>query len=161
ALTFKSAKAAEANLDIGASKLGGRADLPPETKWPTYHKEPLAFLGQFNLADLGASFVCSEVPKSGVFSVFYFLDEEDERESDPKGTFRVFHFPNVSKLVRRELPEELAETGRYRSCRLTFAETLTLPDPESPWRKELKFRDDDEAEDRYQETVLDVLGGLG
>ncbi len=161
ALTFKSAKTSEANLDVGASKLGGRADLPSETKWPTYHKEPLAFLGQFNLADLSASFVCRELPNSGVFSVFYFPDEEDERESDPKGTFRVFHFPNVSKLARREPPEELAATGRYKSCRLTFTETLTLPDPESPWRKELTFKDDDEAEDHYQETVLDALGGLG
>jgi uncharacterized protein (TIGR02996 family) len=153
ALRFKSAKAAEATLPVGAGRLGGRPDLPPETKWPTYQEEPLAFLGQFNLADLAASLVCRELPADGVLSVFYLPDEEDDRGSDPKGTFRVFHFPDVSKLARRDPPAELGEGRRFRSCRVTFAETLTMPDVESPWRKELGLGGDEDARDKYQEQV--------
>src|SRR5262249_43619864 len=101
AVTFKSSRAADAKLPIGASKFGGGPDLPPGTKWPTFRKEPLAFLGQFNLADLSASLVCRELPGSGLLSVFYLVDLEDDRDSDPKGTWRILHFPDASKLSRR------------------------------------------------------------
>jgi uncharacterized protein YwqG len=70
----------------------------------------------------------------------------------------------VSKVTRRALPDDLAEEGRFRSCRLTFAETLTVPDRDSPWEKELGFEDDEEAADRYQEVVVsgtDSGEGLG
>jgi uncharacterized protein (TIGR02996 family) len=154
ALTFKSARAKESVLNVGASKLGGWPDLPPEVKWPFHRTEALAFLGQFNLSDLAASLVSRELPDSGVLSVFYLVDEDYERATDPKGTFRVFHFPDVAKLARREPPEDLGEASRFKPCRLTFTEILTLPDVDSPWKNDLGFRNDDEAEDSYQEIVV-------
>jgi uncharacterized protein (TIGR02996 family) len=158
ALTFKSARAKEAALNVGASKLGGRPDMLPEVKWPIFQTEPLAFLGQFNFSDLAASLVSRELPDSGVLSVFYLVDEDYERASDPKGSFRVFHFPDVSKLARRELQEELRDAERFKPCRLTFTEILTLPDADSPWKKDLGFRNDDEAEGAYQELVVGEVG---
>jgi uncharacterized protein (TIGR02996 family) len=162
ALRFKSARANEAAQDIGASKLGGRPDMPPDVKWPIFRTEPLAFLGQFNLASLAVSLVSRELPDSGVLSVFYLVDEDYERASDPKGSFRVFHFPDVSKLARRELQEELRDAERFKPCRLTFTEILTLPDVDSPWEKDLGFRNDEQAQ--YEGNVLGAIdedAGLG
>jgi uncharacterized protein (TIGR02996 family) len=139
-IAYESAKAAENSLPVGASKLGGRPDLPPGIKWPKFRPrsdaQPLAFLGQFNLAELQASPVAREVPPSGVISVFcrYTGDGDDDF---PRGTWRLFFFPDPAKLVRRELDEELPEGARFPSCRLKYTEILTLPATDSPWSREL------------------------
>ena len=154
AVAVTSARAAEAKLPFGASKFGGGPDLPPGAEWPVFEGRPHAFLAQFNLAELSASFACRELPNAGLLSVFYAPDEEDDRDSDPKGSFGVFHFTGGAKLSRR-LPSDNA----FRSCRLTFAEALVLPDLDSPWRKDLGFGNDDELGDAYQVDVAGFVEG--
>jgi uncharacterized protein (TIGR02996 family) len=158
AVTFKSTRAAEAKLDVGASKFGGGPDMPRETKWPMFRDEPLAFLAQFNFADLSASLTCRELPNAGVLSVFYAAEGEVFDNAD-RGGWRVFHFPDVKDLARRHAPET-----QFKPCRLTFTETLTVPERDSPWEKDLGFGDDEGAEVRYREGVIagmDSAGGLG
>jgi hypothetical protein len=71
----------------------------------------------------------------------------------------VFHFPDGSKLTRRDPPAELGEWWRFWSCRLTFTETLTVPDSNSPWRKELGLGGDEDAWDVYQVRVAGFDSG--
>lgn len=146
ALTFKSARVADAKLPVGTSKLGGRADLSAAFKWPMFRNEPLAFLAQYNLGELAASVACRDLPRAGVLSVFYDASGETFDSAD-KGGWRVVHFPGTTDLIRRELPAGL--NGTYHSCRLSFTEGLTLPHRDSPWEKELDFGEDSGADDAY------------
>jgi len=149
ALTFKSTKAADAKLPVGASKLGGGPDMPPGAEWPVLGGDPLAFLAQFNLADLHASLVCRELPSSGLLSIFSRWDEDEGNDDfSEKGSWRLFYFPDVSKLTRSLTPD-LA----FASCRLAFTETLTMPDTESPWDKELGLGRDNKVWDTYQDCI--------
>jgi uncharacterized protein (TIGR02996 family) len=162
ALSFNSVRASEAKLPLGASKLGGWPDVPPGTEWPEFDDCPMRFLAQFNFADLAASLACRDLPASGLLSVFALCDnEEGNPEYDPNGKWRLFYFPDTSALFRHRYDEEAKYDPFFTPCRLTFAETLTVPDPDSPWKKELGFGDDDEAEDNYQELLVEDLGNPG
>lgn len=68
---------ADDDLPVGASKLGGRPDLPHAQEWPTYNGNPLAFLAQFNLAELHQYDVDSVLPPTGIRGVMYFWIERD------------------------------------------------------------------------------------
>jgi uncharacterized protein (TIGR02996 family) len=153
ALTFKSAKAADSRIAVGASKLGGGPDLPPGAAWPALGREPLAFLAQLNLAELHGSFVCRELPAAGVLSVFVFFDDNDTGKMMEKGPWRVFHFPDVSKLARRP-----AQAPAFASCRIELRETITVPDSDSPWRRELGLGRDQDVWDVYQGSVAGFGG---
>ena len=82
-------------LPAGATRLGGRPDLPPDTPWPTCHIDMpapsdaflkarprerrvpedgivhLAFVGQINLQDVNKFDTESLLPSSGMLSFFY------------------------------------------------------------------------------------------
>jgi uncharacterized protein (TIGR02996 family) len=136
ALTFTVVKATDPALVIGATKLGGRPDLPPETRWPRWRKEPLGFLAQFDLAALRGSPVCRELPGAGLLSIFYAGSDRAFDNSDAGG-WRVFHFPAASALTRQDFPADLDDDLRFRPCCVSFTEILTLPERDSPWEHDL------------------------
>jgi uncharacterized protein (TIGR02996 family) len=149
ALTFEPARAADKILPVGTSKFGGGPDMPPDAAWPEFWQGPLAFLAQFNLADLSASLVCRELPKTGLLSVFCAWDEDEGNDDlGDKQTWRLFYFPDPSKLARR-LPPETS----FNPCRLAFSETLTMPDRDSPWKRELGLGKDYDIQIAYSEGV--------
>jgi len=152
ALTFSSAIASERLLPIGVSKLGGCPDLPPTAKWPAFKGVPLSFLGQFNLAELSISPAARDLPNAGILSVFVTYDEEGGNDDYPKGSWRLFYFPDMTGLARRE-PDATPPEVSFPSCRLWFTEWLTLPHEESPWGKGLF--DDAEAADAYADLYVD------
>lgn len=154
ALTFELVRTPETKLAIGVTKLGGRPDLPLGTKWPKYRRKPLAFLAQFDLGELNASPVCRELPATGLMSVFYAASGEVFDNSD-KGGWVVFHFPDTPRLTRQEFPEELAKEDRFRSCRASLTEILTLPERESPWKGELPPEPVADEEDTYRGLTED------
>lgn len=136
-ITYKPVNASDKSLAIGASKFGGCPDLPDDEDWPANDDDaPLSFFGQFNLAELQVSPVARELPAKGLLSVFAFY-QGDGDDDFPDDCWRMFYFPDVSKLARRDLPAELEEESRFPACRLQFAESFTLPSPESPWSKDL------------------------
>jgi uncharacterized protein (TIGR02996 family) len=158
AFAYKTVKAAEKSLAIGASKFGGRPDLPPGTNWPRHDEHPLSFLGQFNLADLQGSPVARELPATGVLSAFcLYLD--DGNDDFPDGSWRLFYFPDVTKLVRREFDEELADESRFPSCRVEYAEVLTLPKASAPAAKVLRIADAHPADDVYGNLYWSLCTG--
>ncbi len=158
ALTFKPVKASEKSLAVGASKFGGQPDLPLKTKWPAWQKEPLAFLAQFNLAELQPSPVAGELPAIGVLSAFclYTGDGDDDFPDD---SWRLFYFPDPTKLVRHELDAELEDESQFPSCRVEYAETLTLPDRDSPWEHELKAIGNTDVDSEYMSLYYNMCPG--
>lgn len=61
----------EDTIPVGASKLGGRPDLPPDFVWPERVGKALGFLAQFNLAEVALYDVEKALPSSGILYFFY------------------------------------------------------------------------------------------
>jgi uncharacterized protein (TIGR02996 family) len=134
AITFRNPRAPERSLPVGASKFGGRPDMPAGTKWPEDDGEPLTFLLQLNLAELRVSPVARELPEAGLLSLFCLYDYGTDFT---KRNWRLLYFPDTSGLLRHEQHPGLPEDEVAPSGRLTFLEMPTLPDVDSPWGKEL------------------------
>lgn len=62
------------DLPVGATKIGGRPDLPAGSAWPSCGGLPLSFVAQINLADATAIVPEIPVPTHGVLSFFYDTD---------------------------------------------------------------------------------------
>ena len=137
-ITYETVKIAERTIPVGASKFGGRPDMPASTAWPKFEDQPLSFLGQFNLAELQPSPVARELPASGVLSAFCLYEEGSGNDAFDDGSWRLLYFPDTEKLVRHELDAELVDESRFASCRVEYTEALTLPCWDSPWERELK-----------------------
>src|SRR5216683_6961610 len=52
---MRSTPCANESISVGASKLGGLPDLPPQITWPRWKTDYLTFVAQVNLAELPAS----------------------------------------------------------------------------------------------------------
>lgn len=158
-IEYKTPKAAEKTLKVGASKFGGRPDLPPGLEWPSGDTAPLSFFGQFNLAELQPGAAARELPATGVLSVFCHYSEGDGEDVFPEGTWRLLHFPDPSKLARREFDEGLEEDARFRSCRVEYADVLTVPKWGSPWAAELEALGIGEYGDPFSDIYFDMSSG--
>jgi uncharacterized protein YwqG len=100
------------------------------------------------LKELAASVVCRELPATGLLSFFSIYDDMDWAKLGRAGAVRVYHFPDPSKLTRHEPPYI-----EFKSCRLTFTETMTMPDSDSPWKKELGLGKDFDRQLAYSEEI--------
>jgi uncharacterized protein (TIGR02996 family) len=139
AVTITTARVAERELPVGASKCGGRPDLPADGEWPTGERTRLAFLGQLNFAELAGSVVARELPPAGLLSIFY-----DAEECHPED-WRIVHMLDSVGLTRIEEPDDLTDGNRFHPCRLSFAETLTLPGWDSTHLDASRIGEQDEA----------------
>jgi len=159
AVTFESARAVDLKLMVTASKFGGRPDMPEGVAWPACDGQSLTFLAQFNLNDLTKSVVCRKLPSHGLLSVFSLYNEDGGNDDfDAKGSWRVFYFPEDADFAYVPFPSDLDEGG-LPACRLTFAETLTLPEEDSPWRKEIGLGEDVDAWEIYREYIAGYGNG--
>jgi uncharacterized protein YwqG len=133
--------------------------MPEGTEWPRYEDEPLSFLGQFNLAELHSSPAARELPASGLLSAFC-LYRGIRSDEFPYDSWKLFYFPDASKLVRHELDEEIAGGSRWvPSCRIEYTETLTLPATASPWSRELEAIGDMKTGGTYDIISYDICYG--
>jgi uncharacterized protein (TIGR02996 family) len=168
--------AAGRKAPVGASKVGGLPDLPPGFRWPpggdchaTYNDDTggtdrlAGFLAQINFAEVAHTEAARrDLPEEGLLSFFCFQDIENDNP-DAIGAKAVF-FPSPAGLVRTRPPQKLTEgNGVIPAQRLTFEETLDLPEPyEGPWSKELVPRpgaDYSAVFDRVRErNFYNVLG---
>ena len=98
---------------LGATRFGGKPDVPPDFVWPTYEGEsydhvvkdrPLTFLAQFNCAELAQFDKEHLLPDHGLLSFFYETDTQCWGY-DPKdqGCARVYWFEDTVRAVRRRL----------------------------------------------------------
>lgn len=117
AILLRTKPSTEADIPLGATKLGGIPDLPSTAQWPVYQDgKPLAFLGQIDLSDIA---VCGTIvdglPSQGTLSVFSVWGWVSEDEPDPQtpdsgwkdqdGWTVVLHSAPAQKLTRRQTPE--------------------------------------------------------
>jgi uncharacterized protein YwqG len=138
----------EGTLRPGASKLGGLPDLPPGVPWPSWH-EPMAFIAQFNLAEVAPHDREGALPDRGLLSFFYETDGEPLYSAgwglppdtppeaypaiDERRGWRVLYFPDdPATFVRQPLRPDLNEAARYLACAARFAAEISLPDPDAP-----------------------------
>jgi uncharacterized protein (TIGR02996 family) len=151
ALRMKQGAAGDRKITVGASKIGGHPDLPPDFTWPpggdchaiynddTGGTDRLAgFLAQVNFAEIAHTQAARILPEKGLLSFFCFQDIENDNP-DAIGAKAIF-FPDPTGLVRTRPPKKLTEgNGAIRALRLTFEETLDLPEVyDGPWSRELK-----------------------
>jgi hypothetical protein len=173
ALRMEPVAEAAKKIPIGASKIGGLPDLPPDVAWPTgdnckaiYNDdtagvEGLAgFLAQVNLEEIALTQAAKDLPKTGVLSFFCFQDMENDRP-DTIGA-RALLLPSPSRLLRKHAPKDLSQgNDAIPTERLYFEETLDLPESSfrGPWSDELKPYRDSEVLGHFRRLNFDnVLG---
>jgi uncharacterized protein (TIGR02996 family) len=179
ALRMKTEAAGDSKIPVGASKIGGLPDLPPDFRWPpggdchaiynddTGGTDRLAgFMAQINFAEIADTLAANkDLPPTGVLSFFCFQDIENDNP-DAIGAKAVY-FPDPAVLVRTAPPKELTEgNGVIPPCRLTFEETLDLPEHSSgPWSEVLNPDPDaddyDEVLDHFRMLNFDNFLGYG
>jgi len=110
---------------LGASKLGGRPDLPRNFVWPTNKGRPLDFLLQINLAEAQQHDSQGILPASGLLTFLYDLDDQpwgyDPADLDG---FRVIHTPDPSALQSHDVPHNEFVLAEYS---IHFHSMQTLP----------------------------------
>ena len=128
---------ADGALAVGASKFGGRPDVPNGFIWPVFEtktaeddqvkERPLAFLAQFDCAQLAPLDQESLLPREGVLSFFYELGSQ-RWGYDPKdaGCARVFWFEGP--LAPSEFPAELDEEFRLPELAAELSGETDAPD---------------------------------
>ena len=94
----------DADLAVGASKLGGAPDVSDGTRWPSYDGRLLSFVGQVNLADVSPFDEQDMLPPAGLVSFFYDLLQ------NPRGALAsaVGFWEDVGSLSRALVPDELS-----------------------------------------------------
>jgi uncharacterized protein YwqG len=119
----------EMPVSIGASKLGGEPDLPPDFTWPEWNGTPLAFLAQFRLDEIAPCDVANLLPSTGMLYFFYEAQEQPwGNEPEDEGAWRVFYYQELpNNLQRTPLPETLSEDSRFREIPVRFGTRYMLP----------------------------------
>jgi uncharacterized protein YwqG len=115
AVLLRTRKSSEAKIPLGATKIGGRPDLPVKAEWPVYRDgKPLAFLAQINLTEIAKRGTpIKGLPSKGLLSVFSAWGWMEEGAGDPQtpedgeeeqiGWTAVLHTP-PTKRKRRQTP---------------------------------------------------------
>ncbi len=129
---------AEEGTAVGKTRFGGLPDLPPNFPWPVFETNtydddevkprPLAFLAQFDCAEMAPMDKDGLLPKTGVLSFFYEMDSM-RWGFDPKdaGCARVFWFEDVSVLSPTEAPAALEDDYRFPALHITAKKEVSLP----------------------------------
>jgi len=122
-------RAKESRIPIGASKLGGRPDVPPTFTWPGLRsRRPLSFIAQIDLRELAGEYEPPRLPTSG--KLLFFCDP---LSGGARGRLKswVIHLPNRgSRLRRLPGPEDAAgtpSTDILEPCKVTFRRALSFP----------------------------------
>lgn len=128
-------------LPIGASKFGGKPDLPKGFDWYYYTGEnyegiteerPLSFLAQINCEEVKKYDKDNLLPEKGIIYFFYELSTMTWGfDPKDKGSARVYYFNrNLSELSRTDFPVDMEAEFRLPEIKLNFSEKYDLPDYE-------------------------------
>ncbi|MFA6044085.1 MAG: YwqG family protein [Phycisphaerales bacterium] len=136
----------EERIPVGATKVGGAADLPQGAAWPAANGVNFRFIAQFDLGEVSKDLPQSPLPERGLMSFFWC--QEDELGATPEGV-RVLHTPDTATLVRvsdpwAAVPERVGLIRRlwgekpsprgqgFWPCRVELSLKVTIPDPNGP-----------------------------
>lgn len=125
---------------IGASKFGGRPDLPEDFKWYYFdgrspldnytENRPLSFLLQINCEEIKKYDLDNRLPERGMLYFFYELHSMSWGNSPKdKGSARVYYYDgDISKLVRTDYPEDMPRKYKLPPIRISFESKANVPD---------------------------------
>jgi uncharacterized protein YwqG len=115
----------ENELPLGASKMGGCPDVPPDFVYPKWKGQSLPFVAQFNLEEVAPFDKENHLPKSGIL-YFFFNDEGFGLAPEDKGASYIYHFQgDTSALQRLALPDDVPIS--FNAAKLSFTANLDLP----------------------------------
>jgi uncharacterized protein YwqG len=146
----------DTDVPLGASKLGGRPDLPLGTAWPSRDGESLAFIAQVRLADAAPYDTAHVLPATGLLSFFYDAKQETYGD-DPvdRGGWQVLYLAGDSSQLRRtDAPAPLPAHARYTPCALTCAAEVTLP--QDPRLEQPTWQWQPGQQQRYEDLLANV-----
>jgi hypothetical protein len=138
AVRLATAPAADADIPIGATRLGGDPDLPEGVEWPTSSAGPMTFIAQI---DLGEAHACSSLeglPATGSLVIFY-----DTMSWTTAPALLMRYVPPSAPLTRLAHPTRPQSPGdtvvtltssgiqRLNPCSVTMQSEWTWPDSES------------------------------
>ncbi|WP_240491457.1 YwqG family protein [Pirellula sp. SH-Sr6A] len=117
-------------LPIGASRIGGVPDVPPDFSWPRYKGSPLSYIAQLQLEEVPFGMIDLPLPPRG--SLLFFYDSEQRTwgfDPQDRGSALVF-FTELppDKLIRTKAPTDTPEMGLFDCCRIEFEPSMNLPD---------------------------------
>jgi uncharacterized protein YwqG len=149
----------EADMPVGASKLGGLPDLPPHITWPQWQGIPQSFIAQIRLEEVQAGNTRKLLPPRGQLWFFY-ASQQDIYGDDPanKGAWQVFFAESgLEHLQRQTAPARLPQNAHFKPCSLSYVSELTLavqPELEIPglqWDNDLQKKYDAVFADFYKD----------
>lgn len=141
----------EARHDVGATRFGGKPDVPRGFEWPYFETDtfddkkvkprPLAFLAQFNLSEISRYDTENLLPRSGTLAFFYELGSQ-RWGFDPKdkGCAKVYWFHEWEDLSPAEFPEDLAEDFRLPAIDITAKAEKSYPSNEDFYLRRNDYR---------------------
>ncbi len=99
--------------EIGATRFGGRPDLPDFRRWPDGPDGPLAFLGQLRLEEIASLDIDRMLPAAGLLTFFYNIyDYPWGYEVRDREKFAVLFSPPGIELRRRDFPDAIRKQNR-------------------------------------------------
>jgi uncharacterized protein YwqG len=147
----------EATIPVGASKVGGTADLPPGAAWPEWRGVPLPFIAQVRLEEVAPLDPEGDLPHRGLLSFFYAMNDPDGGLHLDDGSihWHVRYTEDATTLERRPLPEALVggmDTA-FPTCAVAPRRRLTLPPNENELAEARGFTNDERL------ALIDVVTG--
>lgn len=154
---FATKQTPECDIPIGATKFGGMPDLAFNVGWPVAVREseehPLEFIAQINLADSRAQEVEPNVPRVGLLSFFYDMEEWVGGIYPTDSRFwRVIYTPPGGNLTRRRGTPY--SKPPLKACSATSLLTVSLPDVQAPVFSNIK------KSDFQQDAYFDIVSSL-
>lgn len=113
---------------LGATHFGGQPDVPENFIWPYFQDKPLAFLAQFNCADLTPYDSEHLLPTSGLLLFFYELETQSwGYDPQDKGCARVFYFEDIASLHQETFPHDLDEEFCLPCLKIALSQRISYP----------------------------------
>jgi uncharacterized protein YwqG len=83
----------EADIPVGASKMGGSPDVPADFEWPTWNDQYLSFIAQIRLSDAKPFDLEGLLPETGILYFFYenFQFLESNSWSQASGPYKTIY----------------------------------------------------------------------
>jgi len=146
-------------LALGASRIGGVPDLPPGLAWPRHEGAPLAFLAQFDLAEVAHVVPVSPLPRVG--HLWFFYDAKNYAGTYGPSNGRdaiVLHEPGGA-LVKADVPVDLSKESRFPSCAVTLEAYEDIPDPSNERWLDALLDEDGARSEAYGEIQAELESG--
>lgn len=129
-------------LPLGTSKIGGRAHLPADIRWPLANGKSMTFVAQINFEEISEFDRDGVFPKTGI--VYFFIEADEENLPFEKlEKSKVIFVENPQNLERKEYPADLTDLTTFQTFDLKFRADYVLPSLIDPLAKALNMTDAD------------------